>query len=402
MKAHLNLAKNILISNFSRLEFPYKLTFCITYWCNYKCKTCNIWQRRPKDELTFDEIKTFFQKSNRFNWIDFTGGEVWLRKDFVDIVEVAIRECKNLAMLHFPTNGYLTEKIVEGVERITKARPPKFVVTVSTDGDEAVNDYVRGKEGGWRRQIETYKRLHAMPGVEVVLGMTLSALNADQYEKAFAAAKAECPWLKPTDFHLNVAHESAHYYGNEGSDALMKDKDQIVEQVNRYRSLRGIPLNPVALVEWRYLKNAEKYLRTGFTPMRCHALSSSCFVDSWGDVYPCGMYDAKIASLRECDFDLEAIWNLQKTKQLQEEIWNYQCPQCWTPCEANQSIFGNLLGLRNTPNPAKKRRQKQAKLEGAIVPVSSSGAPSQAMRLTQIEPRRRSSSSVVATKDQKA
>ena len=30
------------------------------------------------------------------------------------------------------------------------------------------------KEGGWRRQIETYKQLHEMNGVDVVLGMTLS------------------------------------------------------------------------------------------------------------------------------------------------------------------------------------------------------------------------------------
>src|SRR5262249_6663050 len=26
-----------------------------------------------------------------------------------------------------------------------------------------------------------------------------------------------------------------------------------------------------------------------------------------------------------------------------EEIWDYNCPQCWTPCEANQSILGDLM-----------------------------------------------------------
>jgi radical SAM protein with 4Fe4S-binding SPASM domain len=82
--------------------------------------------------------------------------------------------------------------------------------------------------------------------------------------------------------------------------------------------------------------------------MRCHALHSSCFVDSWGQVYPCGMFDARIAGLREHDFDLERIWNLPQTQQLQNEIWEYQCPQCWTPCEANQSLLGNLFGQRTT------------------------------------------------------
>ena len=364
MKEYVSLAKNIVTSNFRRLDFPYKLTFCITYWCNYKCKTCNIWLRRPKDELSLEEIQEFFQRSNRFNWIDFTGGEVWLRKDFPQIVEAAIRNCSNLVMLHFPTNGYLTERIVDGVKEIIKMKPPKFVVTVSTDGDEAVNDYVRGKEGGWRRQIETYKQLHALPGVEVVLGMTLSALNAGEYEKAFAAAKRECPWLKPHDFHMNVAHESGHYYDNQGSGIINKDKEQVIREVRHYAKLRGAPFSPIAYLERSYLKNAESYLRTGVTPMRCHALHSSCFVDSWGDVYPCGMYDARVASLRDHNYDLETIWNLPRTKQLQEEIWNYKCPQCWTPCEAYQSIFGNFLTRKNMTS-ALKQKDKQGTPDSA-------------------------------------
>lgn len=356
MKAYLNLAKNILTSNVKRLEFPYKLTFCITYWCNYKCKTCNIWQKRPKDELTLEEIETFFKRSNKFNWIDFTGGEVWLRKDFTQIVAAAIRECKNLVLLHFPTNGYMTDRIVSGVKEIIKMRPPKFVVTISMDGDETVNDYVRGKEGGWKKQIETYKQLHAMKGVEVVLGMTLSSLNANEYDKAFAAAKAECPWLKPKDFHFNVAHESAHYYGNQELDVSIKDKEQVINEIRRYKKSRGIPFSPIDFIERRYLNNAESYLRTGETPMRCHALHSSCFVDSWGYVYPCGMFDAKVDSLRENNFDLEYIWNMQKTRQMQKEIWDYQCPQCWTPCEANQSLLGNLFGQHKTKsNNAQKK-----------------------------------------------
>ncbi len=349
MKAYINLAKNILGSNFKRLGFPYKLTFAITYKCNYKCKTCNIWQRKPKNELALNEITEFFKKSNKFNWIDFTGGEVWLRKDFVDIVETAIRYCPNLIMVHFPTNGYLTERIVQGVEKIIKMKPKKLVITVSVDGDEAVNDYIRGVKGGWQRQIETYKRLRSIPGVQVVLGMTISSFNINQYEKAFAAAKAECPWIKPVDFHMNIAHESSHYYGNTGSEAFDKNTDKVIEQVNRYITLRGFPSGLISIIERRYLRYVERYLKTMITPMRCHALHSSCFLDPYGDVYSCTMYNARVANLREYGFDLRSVWKSQRALQLKKEIWEYKCPQCWTPCEAYQSIFGNLLGNRNTP-----------------------------------------------------
>ena len=37
------LASRALEANFRRPDFPYKLTFCITFWCNYRCQTCNIW-----------------------------------------------------------------------------------------------------------------------------------------------------------------------------------------------------------------------------------------------------------------------------------------------------------------------------------------------------------------------
>src|SRR3954453_7287334 len=114
--------------------------------------------------------------------------------------------------------------------------------------------------------------------------MTLSALNADQYEPAFEAAKRACPWLTPRDYHINLVHSSSHYYGNEGAAALDLDRQATAQQLRRYRIARGLPKGIVDYVESQYLKHAERYLMTGVTPMRCHALRSSVFVDSWGDV----------------------------------------------------------------------------------------------------------------------
>jgi len=346
-----SLGLNILRSNFSRLPHPYKLTFALTYWCNYKCKTCNIWERKPRNELSLDEIRQFFNTSSRFNWIDFTGGEVWLRKDFTDIVSCALESCPQLALIHFPTNGYLTDKIVAGVKQIVSLKPSKFIVTVSLDGDERLNDTIRGIKGGWKRQIETYKKLHAINGVEVVLGMTISDLNAGQYQRTFEAVKDECPWLTPKDMHMNVAHQSSHYYGNGPDDNFSTDKETILSELRNYRKNLGIPTGPVSLLESRYLGHAETYLKTGVTPMRCHSLRSSCFLDPWGNVYPCGMYDAKIANIRDHDYSLAKIWQLDETRSKQKEIWNLQCPQCWTPCEAYQSILGNALGNVRTTKP---------------------------------------------------
>jgi MoaA/NifB/PqqE/SkfB family radical SAM enzyme len=344
LRPYAALASRAVRANFGRLDFPYKLTFCITYWCNYACQTCNIWQMKPRDELTLDEIRRFFRRSNRFVWVDVTGGEVSLRKDFVSVCEAIVTQCPDLLLLHFPTNGYLTDKLVAATREIVRMGTEKLIITVSTDGDEAMNDRTRGVEGGWRRQIETFRQLREIPGVQAVLGMTLSSANVDHFPQAFAAAKREIPDLDYRDFHVNIIHESGHYLHN--TDLALRKAvppDALARATEAYARLRGFGWSPVNYLERAYLKRVRQYLETGRTPMRCHALRSSCFIDSWGHVFPCTIYERKIGSLRDADYDLASIWQSDDAAALQKEIWDYKCPQCWTPCEAYQSILGNAL-----------------------------------------------------------
>jgi MoaA/NifB/PqqE/SkfB family radical SAM enzyme len=345
IKKYAFLAKNILKANLGRPDYPYKLTFALTSKCNYRCQTCNIWQKPPQNELSAEEIGRLFKKAPDFSWIDLTGGEIFLRKDFLEIVEIILSSCPHLLLLHFPTNGYLTETIISAVKKIAQWKPEKLILTISMDGDEAINDQIRGIPGGWRRQIETFKRLRAVPGVQTVLGMTVSALNVGQFEKAFGAAKNEYPALSYDDFHVNIAHVSAHYYGNSGTDLVSGSEKAMAETVENYMRVRSFPLDPVSWLEKQYLKRVGKYLATKKTPIRCQALRSSCFLDATGGVYPCSMYDRLLGNIREWDYDLPALWNSEVSRRLQKEIWNFNCPQCWTPCEAYQSILGSLFRI---------------------------------------------------------
>ncbi len=379
---YLALARRAAEANLRRPDFPFKLTFALTFWCNYKCQTCNIWQRKPKDELTAEEIDDFFRISNRFSWVDLTGGEVSLRKDFPQICESLIRHNRQLLLLHFPTNGYLTDRIVEQTRQILALRPPKLIITVSMDGDEEMNDLVRGIPGGYRRQMETFRRLRELKGAEVVLGMTLSKLNAHHREAAFAAAQREVPGLEYRDLHVNIVHESDHYLGNTElglRDYSDETRQRLIHETKIHARLRArLPVHPVDYLERAYLSRVEDYLRTGVTPMRCHALRASCFVDSWGTVFPCTIYDRPLGSLRETGYDLRPIWNAEPTRQVQGEIWEKQCPQCWTPCEAYPSIMGNFLradwrGPRQPARPARPASEPLSASEAA----ASSGAPAQ-------------------------
>src|SRR5687767_13390873 len=86
--AHLGMA--LLKTTATRPAAPLKLNLCLTYWCQYRCKTCNIWQRQPTDELTTDEILALVRENPHVTWADLTGGEIFLRPDIDDIFAAII------------------------------------------------------------------------------------------------------------------------------------------------------------------------------------------------------------------------------------------------------------------------------------------------------------------------
>jgi radical SAM protein with 4Fe4S-binding SPASM domain len=343
--AHLGAA--LLRSTIGRPSAPLKLNFCLTYWCQYRCKTCNIWKRKPTDELTTDEVIGLVRQNPGLTWVDLTGGEIFLRPDIDEIFDAVVTGWRRLALLHFPTNGFLTDRIVKSVERIAGRGPALTVVTVSLDGDEQTNDEIRGIKGGFRRQIDTFNALRRIPGITTVFGVTLSAFNIGQFAQTFAACARECPGLTIDDVHLNVAQVSGHYYGNSELTGMRADPAVVRQELREYRRLRGRSRSAAQLVENTYLRHLDEFLQTGRTPMPCHALRASCFVDPWGVVYPCITYTRPLGRLRETGMRLDPIWNGRETKQVQGEIWEGSCPQCWTACEAYQSILGNVLAGRS-------------------------------------------------------
>ncbi|MFC1705463.1 radical SAM protein [Planctomycetota bacterium] len=355
-----SLLYRVLLSNLAALAAPYKLTYAVTYRCNQRCAACHIWKRRSTGELSLAEIDRFFASSKGFSWVDLTGGEVFLRSDIEEIILTIIRRLPDLYMLHFPTNGLLTERILSTVDRVLlePSRPPRLIVSVSLDGPEELHDRLRGTPGGWRKALATYSALRRMPGVDVYLGMTLSRANMDHIAQTYAAVLEHSPDLTYTDLHVNLMHESPHFYGNVASDLTPsgQDRQRLEAALGDILSRRGASLNPVLILERQYLKLIPAYLRSGRSPVQCQALSASCFVDPYGDVYPCAIWDKKLFNLRDVDYSLRRAWTMALIREPRRGIRAGRCPNCWTPCEAYQSILGSLPRIllpRTTPTGPK-------------------------------------------------
>lgn len=340
LNAYLQTSLAVLRSNLRRLPCPYKVTLALTYRCNFRCRSCLTWRRPPAGEMTLEEIETFFRRQNYFSWVDLTGGEISLREDLPEVLAAAAGYSHRLILLHFPTNGWLTEEIIRGVRAVRRKAGLRFVVTVSLDGPPDLHDRLKGMKGSWERAVETYSALRAERGVEVFLGMTLTRENLHSRDETISAVRRRVAGFSPADLHFNLAYRSFFY------DNLTIDPDPgaaALPLLGRLAAAYGILPGPRSFLERTYLRRARKYIRTGFCPLPCQALSASCFIDPDGKVYPCTAYDRVLGDLRGVGFDLGRLWSHPDTVALQKDIVNGICPHCWTPCEAYQTILGNLF-----------------------------------------------------------
>ena len=102
---------------------PTKLIFVVTKRCHSRCVYCDIWKVKDTPggldhELSLPEICSVAMANPFLQWIDFTGGEPTDRPDFVEVVQAFAAACPDLLLVHFPTNGIATKRILETVRTL--------------------------------------------------------------------------------------------------------------------------------------------------------------------------------------------------------------------------------------------------------------------------------------------
>ncbi len=336
-----------LKSNFSRLKHPYKLTFAITLQCNSRCKHCNIWQLKPKGELSIEEIRKFAEANPYFVIVELTGGEPFLRSDIVEIAEAFAQYSKNLYAITMPTNSLVNgDIIVEKVRKMLKFGK-KIVVTLSLDGYRELEDTIRGVPGNYGKVISLYKRFNEIKksnsNFDFKFGFTMIGLNQGKFLETVRRVKEDLPEIKITDFHLNLGAISEGYYGNNASlkENILVDREKAVKEleeiIKAYKKELGFKLFDVVSVgEYIYLKGLLEYLKSGKNPFKRLIGEASVYMDSFGNVYPSILVNKKLGSIREDGYDLSKI--IERGKEIIES----DDRRHYTFCDEEASIIGDI------------------------------------------------------------
>lgn len=116
--------------------------------CNIECKNCYI-ESSPKNDrlvyLTFDEVKLFIDEAIDNNLktkeIGFTGGEPFMNKDILKMVDYALKKNFKVLILSNAMKPMLNKK-----EELLKLRHPNLTIRVSIDHyKKTKHEEIRGK-----------------------------------------------------------------------------------------------------------------------------------------------------------------------------------------------------------------------------------------------------------------
>ncbi len=329
-----------------RPRAPNRVVFDVTRRCNLRCAMCRTWEIAPGHELRPDEVRRVLARMPGLTWLDLTGGEPFLRADVGELFDAVLDATPSLRVLHFPTNGWFTERVLQVARRVRERRPGvQLIITVSVDGPAALHDRMRGREGSFARALATFRALRDLDGVDAYVGTTITRDNYDALDALDAALRAEVRGFRPSEWHWNWLQRSAHFFANDRSDAL--DPPPPEDVVRAHIRRRGWPRSLVDLMELLFLVNLEFYRRGEPSGIVCQSLRSAVFLSPEGDLYPCHVYDRPLGNVRERDF--AELWASPEVAAARRDIERLACGGCFTPCEAYPALAGApLQTLRQT------------------------------------------------------
>ena len=324
------------------LALTMNFTISVSYRCNSRCKTCNVWQR-PNDDFTLEEYdKTFASIGRDAYWFTFSGGEPTLRKDLPEMVGSAYRHCRP-GIINIPTNG-IQDKIIPGrIERVLQAAPTsEVIVNLSLDGIGEKHDIVRGVKRNFERAMRTYAGLKALKGryKNFTLGVhtVISNFNVDEFEHIYNFVRDE---MKPDSFISEIAEERVELDTvGMGITPPIQKYQPVIERLQegiRQAEFKGVSRITQAFRD-RYYDIVKRTLVEKRQVIPCLAGVASAQIAPNGDVWTCCIRAESVGNLREHNYDFAATWRTAKANELRRSI---KAGECYCPL-ANAS-YTNML-----------------------------------------------------------
>jgi radical SAM protein with 4Fe4S-binding SPASM domain len=311
------------------LGTPLSVHIDLTYRCNERCIHCYL-DHEDRGEMTTVEVKDLLDQLAEAGvfFLTLSGGEIFLRKDFFEILEYAraLTFCVKLKSNAIMIREFEARRIRSlGVESIQ--------VSIYSHRSE-VHDAITRVPGSLKRSLDAIRFLKSY-GIKVIIANVLMNQNRQDYPgvKALALELGVDCTLDPTVTPKMDGDRSV----------LRLNVDQAaLEQVFREQTLIGNVEEfcaPTSIADEDDLES-----------LPCSAGHSSCYISPYGDVFPCVQFPLPSGNVRLQPF-LD-IW--RDSSQLKEvrSIRLRDLPSCskcvhasaCTRCPGLAYMEGNMRG----------------------------------------------------------
>lgn len=319
---------------------PYLGSLELTYRCNCRCSTCNVW-RLPKqeEELNLREITSVIDqmKDLGIKRILLMGAEPFMRDDILSVIK-CIKD-KNLECC-VTTNAAIIN--AELANEICAYKTDNLIVSI--DKANEGHDLIRSHSGAFNKAISAInylkqaKKKMASERPSISIHVTLSNLNVDEIEGMWRLKESTgvdsigysyaCQ-TREKDF-LNTSYNNKPIAS---SRVLFKDRDitfnnadvaSLKNSIKRMQQKKiRLPFSLRSLACW-----GDVNLSEAIVPIRkCYATSNVVVVDPYGNVLPCPNLDGfKYGSIRK--EKLSNILNGTNRNNFLKRISNKFFPAC--------------------------------------------------------------------------
>ncbi|MFY9905581.1 MAG: radical SAM protein, partial [Terriglobales bacterium] len=275
------------------LGVPIAVHMDVTYRCNERCVHCYL-DHDDHGEMTTEEIKGVLDQLAEAGvfFLTFSGGEVFMRRDFFELVEHARRLMFNVKI---KTNAVMIHE--EEARRIRALGVDTIQISVYSHRPE-VHDAITKLPHSFERTVRSIRFLREQ-GLRVTIANVLMTANYSDHSGVQQLA----------------ADLDAQYTLDPTITPMMDGDTSVLGLRIPGEELKQVFSNP-ALVE-----NQEEFCAPPKAPSEedlegysCSAGHSFCYISPYGDVFPCVQFPLPTGNVRQQKF-LD-IWNF--SPQMQE------------------------------------------------------------------------------------
>lgn len=321
---------------------PLQVALTVTYRCNLKCTMClqrieeQKTQKTGVQELSGDEIRDVIRQSvPRIASIGFCGGEIFMRKDIMDLLHFAASRNR----VSLVSNGTLITQDIAG-ELVGMGIG---FMLFSVDGPPPMHDRIRGHAGTFAKVMASLEHVlrartdQKRPGVNVHANCVIMKDNAGMLHELIDHVGATGVRF----LGLQLEDRCLHRWSASLRGMAQLFEPPVVAQTNGIANLAETIADAM---QYGKDRRVEVYLKPDCTPQEfedyynggmnlddyeCTFPWSQIFISPHGEVYPCFMMT--LGNVREQT--MNAAWNSEGYRTFRRALRERRLfPQCYGCC----------------------------------------------------------------------